>query len=128
MAAASATVKGGFWEQNGGSPYTQASGRGDERRRVALWLGKKGTLSLRAKLNALIGAAAGGAAVKTYARIANAVELGGKRTIETENLGTAATTAGDVAELKADLTTLTTRTSFGASPPANKDLNPLGTR
>lgn len=128
MAAATATVKGGFFEQNGGSPYAQVSGRGDERRRVAIWLGKKGTLAIRAQLAALIGAAAGGAVSKTYGRVANAVELGGKRTIESEVLASGVTTAAQVTELKADLTTLTTRTSFGASPPANKDLNPLGTR
>jgi hypothetical protein len=57
-----------------------------------------------------------------------AVELGGVRATEAINLINRATVAGDVTEINADILSVTTRTTFGASPPSNKDGNPLGYR
>lgn len=125
---ATATVKGGFYPTNGVSSLGSISGKGPWRRRVAQWLDGYGALDQRALLLALDGVAPGGTASKTLGRIANDTELGGKRVVETNTFINRATVAGDVTELNADLLTLTTRTSKGASPVANKDGNPLGTR
>lgn len=125
---ATATVKGGFWPENVVPSLVSISGRGFGRFRIAQRLATKSMRALRATMLALDGVVAGSAATKTNSRIAADVELGGKRTIETETLINRNTVAADVTEINADLLTLTTRTTFGASPPANKDLNPLGTR
>lgn len=127
MENAVATVKGGFFEQYG-TTLSQISGVGQQRRRVAQLLGDKSLLDLRQRLISLVGAAAGGACSKTLSRIAASEELGGVRTIETETLINRATTAGDVTIINNDLLALTSKTTFGASPPANLDGNPLGTR
>jgi hypothetical protein len=128
MENAVATVKGGLYETVGLTTLTQISGVGQQRRRVAQLLGDKSLLDLRQRLIALVGAAAGGAALKTIGRVEANVELGGKRTIETETLINRNTTAGDVTLINNDLLALTSKTTFGASPPANLDGNPLGTR
>lgn len=128
MAVATATIKGGFWPQNGVTAYTQSSGRDEQRREVASSLGRKGMMSMRALLTALNGVAPGAAASKTLNRIEANAELGGKRTIETETIISRNTVAGDVTEILNYLLLFSTKTTFGASPVANKDGNPLGTR
>jgi hypothetical protein len=125
---ATATVKGGFWPANGIGSLTQISGKGSLRRIVAQALGMDQLQDQRELLETLNGVAPGSTALKTSARVVAAEELGGKRLIEQATVINRATTAADVTELTADFLTLTTRTSFGSSPPANKDLNPLGTR
>lgn len=127
MAQATATVLGGFWPTNGVSSMTQY-GKGGQRRIIAEILNKKSNLALRALMVALDGVAPGAATAKTLTRVANSTELGGVRTIETETLINRVSAAGDVTNINADLLTLTTRTTFGSSPVANKDLNPLGYR
>jgi len=125
---ATATVKGGFWPANGVQSLTQISGKGALRRLIAQALAVDQLSDQRELLETLNGVAPGATALKTSARVVAAEELGGKRLIEQVTIINRATTAADVTELNADFLTLTTRTSFGATPPANKDLNPLGTR
>jgi hypothetical protein len=125
---ATATVKGGFWPANGIGSLTQISGKGALRRLIAQALAVDQLNDQRELLETLNGVAPGAAALKTTARVVAAEELGGKRLIEQSTVINRATTAADVTELNADFLTLTTRTSFGATPPINKDLNPLGTR
>lgn len=122
-----ATVLGGFWAQFSGT-LTQINGDGSGRRRVARELGKLSYMDLRARATALDGVAAGTTASKTYGRVVASSELGGLRATENLSLINRATTAADVTEIEADLHTFSTTTTFGASPPANLDGNPLGTR
>ena len=128
MTVATATVKGGFWPTNGVNTLTSISGRAAGWRRLRQLLGDKSLMPTRALALALDGVAPGATAAKTLSRIQASSELGGKRTIETETLINRATLAADVTDLNNNLYTLTTKTSFGASPVANKDRNPLGTR
>jgi hypothetical protein len=95
---------------------------------IAMGFDTNGLFGMRAIATALDGVAPGAAALKARTRVEANVELGGKRTIETINLVNRNTAAADVTEINADFLTLTTRTSFGASPIVNKDGNPLGTR
>lgn len=125
---ATATVKGGFWPTNGVTSLGSISGKGPWRRRIAMALDSKGLLDQRALMLALDGVVPGSLASKTYGRVQNSVELGGKRVVEAETIISRNTAAGDVTEINADFLTMTTRTSYGASPVANKDGNPLGTR
>lgn len=126
MTAATATVKGGFWETNGVASLASVQGVAAWRRYIAQHTGTKGLMPVRAVARALLGAAAGGAATKTLTRIANSTELGGKRAIETETLINRNTTAGDVTEIKHDLLDMTANTTLAS--PINGDRNPLGTR
>jgi hypothetical protein len=128
MGNATATVKGGFWPENGVSSLTGASTTNAQKRRAATALATKGNRALRELAETLNGAAAGSAALKTQGRIEANVELGGKRTIESETLVNRNTTTADRDELNSDVFSLTSKTTFGASPPANRDGNPLGTR
>lgn len=123
-----ATVLGGLFPNNGVSTLTTIETTSSPRRRVAQYLGDKSTRGLRAIAKALNGAAAGGAALATNARVDSNQDLSGKRLIETETLVNRVTVAGDVTILNNNLFALTTRTTFGATPPANLDGNPLGTR
>lgn len=123
----SATVKGGMFETAGLSTLTSMQGKSSHRRFIAQLLGKKSMLKIRAKWLALTGAAAGGAASKTYGRIANSTELGGVRTIEQETISSGNTDSADETEIEADFLNLTALTS-DPTPVANGDLNPLGTR
>ena len=126
---ATATVKGGLFEQAGLATLTQISGVTGTERRVQQLLSRKGARATRALMLALDGVVAGSNATATVGRVEANVEQGGKRVIETQTLINRNTVAGDVTTLNADmLGTLTSRTTFGASPPANKDGNPLGTR
>jgi hypothetical protein len=120
----SAVIKGGFWEVNGVSTLTPISGRSALRRRVAQWMSKKGMYAMREDLRTLDGAAAGSVATKTYTQIQNNSELGGRRTIETVNLISRATTAQDVTDTKADLLSLSARTTAAFKLDGNR--NPLG--
>lgn len=124
---ATATVKGGFFEQYGPTVSGMTT-IGEGRFKIAQELAKRSNLPLREVIRALLGVAPGGTASKTYARVEANVELGGKRVIEQQTLINRATTAGDVTLITADLLTLSGKTTFGANPPANKDGNPLGTR
>lgn len=124
----SATVLGGFFEQNGVSTLTNMTTRGAPRRKAAQALDGKGTFDIRARMTALDGVAPGATALKTNTVVEANVELGGLRAITTETLINRATTAGDVTNIEATINTLSTKTTFGASPPANLDGNPLGTR
>jgi hypothetical protein len=125
---ATATVLGGFWPTNGVNTLASISGEGEERRQVAKALGHRAMLPTREIWRALTGAAPGGLASKSYTRVAAGSELGGLRPIETVQAVNRVTTAADAAEIIADFLTYTTRTTFGATPPANLDRNPLGTR
>jgi hypothetical protein len=125
---ATATVLGGFWPQNGVNSLTQVSGEGEERRRIRQELGGMGMLRMREIIRALNGVAPGGTASKTIGRITETGELGGQRPIAAVSLINRATTAADVTEITTDFLTFTTNSSFGATPPANLDRNPLGTR
>ena len=127
MGSATATVKGGFWPENGVSSLTQVSTTSAFKRRAAQALSKKGMMALREKMETLNGAAAGSAASKTLSRIEANVELGGVRTIETETLVSANTAAADVTEINEDILALSTRT-HDSTPIDNGDGNPLGTR
>jgi len=122
-----ATVKGGFWPENGVSSLSQISGVGHARAQAAKALAKKGNLALREIMETLNGAAAGSAASKVLARVAASEELGGVRTIENETLVSRNTTAADVTEINADILSLSTRT-YDPTPVANLDGNPLGHR
>jgi len=125
--SAVATVKGGFWPENGVASLTQISGVGSARRRAAQALSTKGTYALRELMETLDGAAAGSAASKILTRIVAAEELGGVRAIENETLVSRNTAAADVTAINADILSLSTRT-YDPTPVANLDGNPLGTR
>lgn len=122
-----ATVLGGFWSQYAPT-LSQIQGTGSARRRAAQALNHKGVYDLRARMTALDGVAPGAAATKNYTRIVAAEDLSGVRAIETQVLINRVTVAGDVTIIEADINTFSTKTTFGASPPANLDGNPLGTR
>lgn len=126
MAAATAVVKGGFWETNGVQSLSSVQGVAALRRFIAQATGRKSLMPVRAVVRALVGAAAGGNATKTLTRIQNSTELGGKRVVETETLINRNTTAGDVTEIKHDLLDMTANTTMAS--PINGDRNPLGTR
>lgn len=128
MSAATATVKGGLFETLGLTTLTQISGKNALHSNVRMNLGRKGLMALREKMETLNGAVAGSTASKTLKRVEANEELGGVRTIETETLVNTATVAGDVTEINADILAFSTKTTFGSSPTANLDGNPLGTR
>lgn len=125
---ATATVLGGFWPTNGVNSLVSMSGESGGRSTVAQTLGHRDQLANRAVIAALLGVAPGATATKSRARVAAAVELGGVRAIENQSLINRVTTAADVTELMADFFTYSTGTTFGNSPVANLDRNPLGTR
>jgi hypothetical protein len=126
--AFSASVAGGLFEANSVSTITNVTTRGFLRRRAAQSLDAKGTLELRARMTALDGVVPGSTALKNYTRVDSSSELGGVRGIETQVLINRATTNADVTEIEATVNSLSSKTTFGASPPANLDGNPLGTR
>jgi hypothetical protein len=127
--SATATVKGGLFETANVSSLTQVGSPGNARRVISQQMTDSGMAAVREKEVTLNGAAAGSAAVATRARVEANVELGGKRTIEQFSVVNANTVAGDVTDVtNTMLKPLNERTSFGSSPPENKDGNPLGTR
>lgn len=127
MTTATATVKGGLFETAGLTTLTQVSTTDAGKRKAAQALAAKGQRSLRERAETLNGVAPGSAALATNKRIEANVELGGKRTIETENLVNRNTTAADQAELNQDVFALSSKT-YDGTPVANGDGNPLGTR
>lgn len=120
-------VKGGLFGQYGAT-NNLSDGRSSGRFMVSKFVSSKGQLASREIMRTLLGAAAGATATKQLKRVEPNVELGGKRTIETETLVNRVTTAGDVTQMLADFLSLSARTTYGSSPVANKDGNPLGTR
>lgn len=124
----SATVLGGFWAQNNVPTLTDISAWGSGRKEVAFRLSRRSQEVIAAKALALDGVAAGANVSVNHVQIQPAVELSGARTVETVSLINRATTAADVTEINTDLLSYRSRTSFGNSPPANLDGNPLGTR
>lgn len=123
---ASATVKGGFWEQYGSS-YTPIWGYGSARRLMRMTLSSKAMFALREKMETLNGAAAGSTASKTLKRVVAAEELGGVRSVEDETFINTATVAGDVTQINNTVLALSSKT-YDPTPVANGDGNPLGTR
>jgi hypothetical protein len=125
---ATATVKGGFWPTNGVSPLVSIDGRNAGRKMTAMQLADRGQLGLRELIETLSGVVPGSSAVKILTRVESNVELGGKRLIENNTFVNRVTTAADVTRILNDLLSYSNKTTFGTSPPINKDLNPLGTR
>lgn len=126
---ATATVKGGLFESAGLNTLTQIQGTGSARRRVSQLLATRGMRAIRELAVTLDGVVPGSTAAASVARVEASSELGGKRTIETEDLVNRVTTSADVTEINTDLlNSLTGRTTFGSNPVANGDENPLGTR
>jgi len=124
-----ASVAGGFWPANGVGSLTNIPGsRSFARRITAQMIGGSRILAFRELCDKLNGAAPGVTAKKTVPVIQASSELGGVRQVLQVDLVNRATTAQDQQEIDDDLWTMTTRTTFGASPPANLDRNPLGTR
>ena len=119
----SATVKGGFFAQYSSTLTGIFAGGGALRRRAALALSRKGMLALQEVMLTLDGAAAGSAASKSVGRVEANEELGGVRTVESEDLVSANTAAGDITRINADILNYG---SYNSSPPANGDGNPLG--
>ena len=122
-----ATVLGGFFPANGVSTLSTIETTSAPRRRISQLFSDKGMRALRRTLRTLNGVVAGSVATETQTRIKADEDLSGKRTVETETLISRATTAADVTDITADLLTLSTKT-YTASPVANLDGNPLGTR
>ena len=126
---ATATVKGGLFETLAIPSLTQIQGRTPGLvRAVRQAMGKKGMRKARELALTLDGVVAGSAASDTNARVEASSELGGKRTVETETIVGRNSLAADVTELNAYLFAFSTKTTFGSSPVANKDGNPLGTQ
>jgi hypothetical protein len=125
--SAVANVKGGlFGDSFGLVQLTQVSGRGSTRNNISRRFGRQTMLPLRQILRALDGVAPGATATKQFPTIDPSVELGGKRSITNNYLVNRATTAADQTETLNDLLTYSTRTTFGANPPPNKDGSPFG--
>lgn len=124
----SASVAGGFFEANGVGTLTNITTRGHRRRAAAQALDGKSTWDLRARMTALDGVAPGATALKTNSVVEANSELGGARNITTESIINRATTNADVTHIEATVNTFSSKTTFGANPPANLDGNPLGTR
>ena len=123
-----ATVKGGFWPENGVATLNTAHTTGPHRRRIQQQFSKKGNRYWRELATTLNGVAAGAAASETQTRIAASAELGGVRAIETETLLSRVTVAQDVTDLNADFFSPLMNKTYDSTPPANLDGNPLGTR
>lgn len=111
------TVKSDFWGNN----YSMISDKSNFRKIIARLLNLGQNKRDRALLNALVGAAPGGTATATQTRIAhNRLELGGKRTMETETFVNRATTSADVTDLKAKLLTYNSRANLYPTDKAKK--------
>lgn len=124
-----ATVLGGFWPTNGIGTLTNVpGGRSFARRLVAQWLGGSRLMYIKEIADQLNGVAPGAIASKTVGVVSASVELGGVRPITQAVVVSRATTAADRQEVDEDFYTMTSRTTYGANPPANLDRNPLGTR
>lgn len=124
----SAIVLGGFWPQNNVPALADIGAWGTGRKQVAYQLSRRSQEVIAAKGVALDGVVAGSNVTVNHSQIQPSSELGGARTIETVALINRNTTAADVTEINTDLYSYRSRTTFGNSPPANLDGNPLGTR
>lgn len=123
-----ATVLGGFFAQYSSS-LSQIRGVSPARRRIEQLLARKGLRDLRARITATDGVVVGSNATALNRRVDSNQELGGVRAIEIETLINRNTVVNDPIIAEATVFgTMTSRTSFGASPIANLDGNPLGTR
>lgn len=122
-----ATVKGGFWPENGVSTLTTIHTTSSLRRLISQAFSKKSMFGAREIAETLNGAAVGAAALKQLTRVASAEELGGVRAIETETFVNRNTTAADRDDINADMLSLSTKT-YDPTPVPNLDGNPLGTR
>lgn len=114
-----ATVKGGLFAQYGSS-HSGITNIHSGRRQAARILFR--TRGIRALMAALNGVAPGATASIAHGQIQASTEQGGKRIVETVYPMNRATVAGDVTEIAADVLTYT---GHVASPPKNKDANPL---
>lgn len=121
----SATVKGGFWPENSVTTLATIETTSSHKQQLRQVLRKKGMREMRARMRALNGVVAGGAALATQARVEANEELGGKRTVETETFINRVTVAGDATEINDDVLS---DFAFTNTPVANLDGNPLGTR
>jgi hypothetical protein len=125
---ATANVKGGLFGD--GYALTQLAsidGKGSARNWASKWLKSYSLMSLRARMKALDGVVAGSNATKTLGLIdATTSELGGKRIVANQTFVNRNTTAGDVTEINKDIFDWSALSTFGATPPINKDLSPLG--
>ena len=121
---ADAQIKGGLFAQYGSS-LSQQQGVSSNRRFASMMLSRM--RGLRELMLTLDGTAAGSTATEQNKRVAAAEELGGVRTIETQDIVNRATVAGDVTTINADILALSSKT-YDGTPPANGDGNPLGTR
>jgi hypothetical protein len=123
-----AIVLGGFWPQNSVPTLSDIGAWGSGRKEAAYRLSRRSQEVIAAKAVALNGVVAGSNVTVNHSQIQPSTELGGARTVETVALINRNTTAGDVTEINTDVLSYRSRTSFGNSPPANLDGNPLGTR
>lgn len=83
-----------FWGSVANS-YAMLYGRSSTQRNMSYPLAGIGPAAFRAIMKALNGAAAGGTAASTYARVQHSANPGGLRTIETITLINRATTTAD---------------------------------
>ena len=91
----------GLWSHEANNPTGYAvSGRNPDLHRIRKIMAKPGNRNTATLLQALIGAAAGGAASRTRKRITHSVN-GGKMAIETVTEVNRTTTSADVTNLKA---------------------------
>lgn len=124
---AQATVKGGFWPENGVGVLTQASGSSHLRHNVARALGSKSMWVMRDLMYGLTGYAPGQPSYVDAYHVSNSEELGGKRPITKVLLIDRPTTAADQDEIVHTMLLFNFH-SHVPNPPINKDMNPLGTR
>ena len=122
---ATAAIKGGLYETAGVATQSTFEQSGALRRVAARTLSRNGMRILRELMLTLNGATAGSAASATYGRVAASDELGGVRTIETVTAISRNSAAADKTEIDADILSYE---SYDATPVANLDGNPLGTR
>lgn len=97
----------GFW----GSNYTLPTGNPDLAR-IRKMMAKPGNRATAARLQALIGAAAGGTATRQRRRIKHSSEQSGKIGVELVTEINRATTAADVTELKKMTLPITSRPTY----------------
>jgi hypothetical protein len=119
-----ATVRGGFWENNGGTYNWPISTTSTRKRMVAFALDE--AKMDRALMIALNGVVPGAVASDIWKRVAPAEDMGGARIVETATNINRVTTAADVADLLADVYTYGGLDNAVNVP--NLDGNPLGTR
>lgn len=93
------TSYSGLFNDNGGS-YSLIQDKIPSRNLARILARKNGFRKLRELFDTLIGAASGGTAAASFARIENDADNGGVRTIETVSVINRASTADDITALK----------------------------